>query len=100
MEQWHDRKVIGPGDEDYYGCHRARQHYQLALKEANDPVLQAMACRMAEECDRNWRRFKYGPDAGEGPDTYRAHLTDPRSREAYRAIEECTGYADFVTRFR
>lgn len=100
MSAVRDRGVGRPDDGDYYGCYRARHHYQVALKEANDPVLQAMACRMAEECERNWRAFtgEGGKDETENP--FLAQLTSRKSQEAYRAIEDCSGYADFVARFR
>lgn len=98
MGRWPDR-VEMPGDADYYGSRRARQHYLIALKEARDPVLQAMACRMAEECDRNWAAFS-GEGVEDGPSPYRAQLRGSAGQAAYKAIEDCSGYADFVARFR
>ncbi len=99
-ESWARGNTELPGDADYYGCFRARHHYQLALKEASDPVLQAMACRMALECERNWRAFNGDPDLGAKENPFLAQLNSPQSRQAYRAIEDCSGYADFVARFR
>lgn len=99
-ERWARGNVELAGDVDYYGCFRARHHYQLALKEASDPVLQAMACRMALECERNWRAFNGDPDLGASENPFLAQLNSPQSRQAYRAITDCSGYADFVARFR
>lgn len=98
MSGWRTR-AESPGDADYYGSRRARQHYLIALKEARDPVLQAMACRMAEECDRNWAMFT-GESVPEGASPYRAQLSGSAGQAAYKAIEDCSGYADFVARFR
>lgn len=92
--------VESPGDEDYYGCYRARRHYEVALREAHDPVLQAMACRMAEECQRNWSDFTGEGDKHVAKGAFQDQLTSRASRKAYRAIEDCSGYADFVARFR
>ena len=100
MDQWRDREVSGPGDDDYFGTQRAREHYVLAIASAKDPVLKAMAVRMAGECERNWLDYagEGGLDEWENP--WAEQLTDRRSIEAYRAIEECVSYQDYVRRFR
>src|SRR5690606_31093569 len=98
MSGWRER-TESPGDADYYGSRRARHHYLIALKEARDPVLQAMAFRMAEECDRNWAAFT-GEGELEDAGLYRTQLSGSASQAAYLAIEDCSGYADFVARFR
>jgi hypothetical protein len=100
MDQWRDREDSGPGDDDYFGTQRAKEQYILAIAHAKDPVLKAMAVRMAGECERNWLDYagEGGLDEWENPWT--EELTDSRSREAYRAIEECVSYQDFVKRFR
>jgi hypothetical protein len=85
-------------DADYFGCQRAMHHYRLSFEAAKDPVLKAMACRMLVECDRNWRSFNGQQDPDESP--WVAKLKDKKSREAYRGIEECVSYADYVKRFR
>lgn len=100
MSQWRDRETTAPGDADYFGDQRAQRHYLIAMKEAKDPVLQAMACRMAEECERNWWNFTGEGGMDEAGNPYQAKLTSQESQEAYRAIEDCSGYADFVARFR
>lgn len=100
MGQWRDREDNGPGDDDYFGTKRALEQYILAIEHAKDPVLKAMAVRMAGECERNWLDYagEGGLDEWENP--WEARLTDRKSREAYRAIEECISYLDFVKRFR
>ena len=100
MDQWRDREDNGPGDDDYFGTKRALEQYILAIEHAKDPVLKAMAVRMAGECERNWLDYagEGGLDEWENP--WEARLTDRKSREAYRAIEECVSYQDFVKRFR
>ncbi|MBL7981171.1 MAG: hypothetical protein JNL52_05110 [Flavobacteriales bacterium] len=85
-------------DADYFGCQRAKRHYEQAFRTAKDPVLKAMACRMLVECDRNWRSFSGQPDTDESP--WVDLLKDKKSREAYRAIEECVSYSVFVQRFK
>lgn len=100
MDQWNDRENSAPGDADYFGNQRAQRYYEVALKTANDPVLKAMACRMADECQRNWWTFSGEGGMDEETNPYIGQLTDVRSQEAYRAIEDCSGYADFVARFR
>lgn len=40
-------------DDRYFGTTRAEEHYAIALRAAKDPVLKAMACRMAAECNNN-----------------------------------------------
>jgi hypothetical protein len=59
-----------------------------------------MAVRMAGECERNWLDYagEGGLDEWENP--WAEQLTDRRSIEAYRAIEECVSYQDYVRRFR
>jgi len=95
-----ERKVTIYGDEDYYGNVRAKEHYLIALETAKDPVLKAMACLMANQCEYNWGEYMNYDDPL-GPEPPYAHwLTDRRSQEAYRAIEECRSYKDFVKRFR
>ena len=71
----------------------------MALKEARDPVLKAMACRMAWECQKNWWSFagEGGMDEAENP--FLRSLTDAKSQQNYAAIEDCSGYAAFVARF-
>ncbi|MBK9288759.1 MAG: hypothetical protein IPN38_14000 [Flavobacteriales bacterium] len=100
MSDWRDREVSGPGDADYFGCQRAQRYYELALEEAKDPILKAMACRMAWECRKNWWSFagEGGMDEAENP--FVRSLDDAKSRESYAAIEDCSGYAAFVARFR
>ena len=99
MSEWRDREVSGHGDADYFGCRRAQQYYEMALKEARDPVLKAMACRMAWECQKNWWSFagEGGMDEAENP--FLRSLTDAKSQQNYAAIEDCSGYAAFVARF-
>lgn len=97
---WPGGEAPLPGDADYFGNQRAQRHYRIALEAATDPVLKAMACRMAEECQRNWWAFT-GEDGGEdAANPFLSQLTDARAQAAYRAIEDCSGYADFVARFR
>jgi hypothetical protein len=100
MDQWRDRETSGPGDDDYYGCARAKKHYVLAMEAAKDPVLKAMAVRMAGECEWNWLAYagEGGLDEWENP--WKEQLRDKKSQAAYRDIEECRSYADFVKRFR
>jgi hypothetical protein len=100
MSQWRDREDNDPGDDDYFGTQRAKQHYILAIAHAKDPVLKAMAVRMAGECERNWLDYagEGGLDEWENP--WKEQLTDAKSQAAYRDIEECRSYSDFVRRFR
>jgi hypothetical protein len=100
MDQWRDRETSGPGDDDYYGCARAKKHYVLAMEAAKDPVLKAMAVRMAGECEWNWLAYagEGGLDEWENP--WKEQLRDKKSQEAFRDIEECRSYTDFVRRFR
>ncbi len=100
MSQWNDRENSTPGDADYFGNQRALRHYEIALKTAKDPVLKALSCRMADECQRNWWAFSGEGGMEEETNPYIGQLTDARSQEAYSAIEDCSGYADFVARFR
>jgi hypothetical protein len=78
---------------------QAPRHYVLALEAAKDPVLKAMAVRMAGECERNWLDYSNDTDH-DWTNPYRSALTDAKSEEAYRDIEECRGYAEFVGRYR
>jgi hypothetical protein len=100
MSQWRDRETSGPGDDDYFGTQRAKEHYILAIEHAKDPVLKAMAVRMAGECEWNWLAYagEGGLDEWENP--WKEQLRDKKSQAAYRDIEECRSYADFVRRFR
>ncbi|MCC7501335.1 MAG: hypothetical protein IT229_02320, partial [Flavobacteriales bacterium] len=102
MSDWHEREMSGPsdGDKDYFGCQRALHYYGSALKEARDPVLKALACRMAWECQKNLWSFagEEGMDEAENP--YVEFLDDEKSKENYDAIQDCSGYAAFVARFR
>lgn len=100
MSQWRDRETTSPGDADYFGSQRAQRHYRIAMEAAKDPVLKAMACRMADECQRNWWAFSGEGGMDEAMNPFLGQLTDAKSQEAYRAIEDCSGYADFVARFR
>ncbi len=100
MSQWRDREDTSPGDDDYYGCKRAMEHYLKAIIATKDPVLKAMAVRMAGECAWNWLSYRGEGGLDEWENPHMAELTDKKSRAAYREIEECTGYADFVARFR
>lgn len=88
-------------DANYYGTERAREHYLLAMETTSDPVLKALACLMANQCAAN--KALYESSNGNyqelaGP--YLEDLTDDESQEAYRALEDCAGYACYVKRFR
>ncbi len=99
-EGWSDEPVRTPGDDDYYGCARAKEHYLAAMEAAKDPVLKAMACMMAEQCEYNWGEYqRYDDPIGPEP-PYLDQLTDAKSQQAYRDILECRHYADFVRRYR
>lgn len=100
MGQWRDREDTGPGDDDYFGTKRALEQYIQAIEHAKDPVLKALAVRMAGECERNWLDYagEGGLDEWENP--WAERLTDRKSREAYRAIEECISYSDYVRRYK
>ncbi|MEZ4740710.1 MAG: hypothetical protein R2818_15450 [Flavobacteriales bacterium] len=100
MSEWRDREYAGPTDGAYFGCAKAKPYYVAAMKYAKDPVLKAMACRMAGECEANWLSFQGEGGLDEWENPHAAALKDGKSREAYRAITECTGYRDFVARFR
>lgn len=97
-ETYGDPVTRTPQNDAYFGCAAARTHYEAVLRSAKDPVLKAMACRMVNECDQNWRW--YTGDNSDVPDPYKDLLTDAKSREAYEAIQDCSRYADFVARFR
>lgn len=99
-EGWSDEPVHTPGDDDYYGCVRAKKHYLIAMQAAKDPVLKAMACMMAEQCEYNWGEYQRWDDPIGPEPPYLDQLTDARSQQAYRDIIECRHYADFVRRFR
>lgn len=100
MSGWYEPAYDTPGDDDYFGCARAKEHYVAAMEAATDPVLKAMACRMAEECAYNWAAYK-GSDHFTSEDVaYRDQLTSAKSQEVYRDIVECRHYADFVRRYR
>jgi hypothetical protein len=100
MGGWYEPAYDTPGDDDYYGCARAKKHYLLAMKAAKDPVLKAMACMMAEQCEYNWGQYqRYDDPIGPEP-PYLDQLTDAKSQEAYRDIIECLHYADYVRRYR
>lgn len=100
MSGWRDVSYDAPGDDDYYGCARAKEHYIKAIGAAKDPVLKAMAVRMAGECERNWLDYRGEGGLDEWENPHISKLKDRKSQAAYREIEECTGYADFVARFR
>jgi hypothetical protein len=100
MDQWRDRETSGPGDDDYFGTQRAKEHYVLAIASAKDPVLKAMAVRMAGECERNWLDYSGEGGLDEWENPHISELKDKKSQVAYRDIEECRSYADFVRRFR
>ena len=89
-----------PGDDDYYGCSRAQEHYETTFETAKDPVLKAMACRMLGECESNWRNYSAESGNHDWWNPWVEQLTDERSLEAFARIEDCSGYADFVRRFR
>jgi hypothetical protein len=90
-----------PGDDDYFGCARAREHYLKAI-DTKDPVLKAMAVRNAARCEWNWQTYinKGEPDWGTWQNPYKNRLTSKKSQEAYWDILECRGYEDFVARYR
>ena len=100
MSQWRDREDSDPGDDDYFGTQRAKEHYILAIGSAKDPVLKAMAVRMVGECERNWLDYSGEGGLDEWENPHVSTLSDPLSQQAYRDIQECRGYADFVRRFR
>ena len=100
MGGWYEPAYDTPGDDDYYGCARAKKHYLVAMNAAKDPVLKAMACMMAEQCEYNWGEYqRYDDPIGPEP-PYLDQLTDAKSQEAYRNIIECRHYADYVRRYR
>lgn len=100
MSGWANELYEASDADDYYGCARAKEHYLLAMEAATDPVLKALACRMAEECEYNWGLYKnYDDPLGPEP-PYLYRLSDAKSREAYARIEDCSGYAEFVRRYR
>jgi hypothetical protein len=90
-----------PGDDDYYGCARAMEHYVQAI-DTKDPVLKALAVRNAARCAWNWQTYKDGsePDWSTWENPYKKHLRDRKSQNAYNDILECRGYADYVARYR
>lgn len=100
MSGWNEPAYNTPGDDDYYGCARAKAHYLAAMEAAKDPVLKAMACMMAEQCEYNWGEYQRFDDPIGPEPPYLDQLTDTKSQEAYRDIIECRHYADFVRRFR
>lgn len=87
-------------DDRYFGTTRAEEHYAIALRAAKDPVLKALACRMAAECNNNMAYYSGETESNVWEDPYRDELTDAKSQEAYARIEDCSGYADFVRRYR
>lgn len=99
-EGWSEVPVRLPGDDDYYGCERAKEHYLVAMEAAKDPVLKAMACMMAEQCEYNWGEYQRWDDPIGPEPPYLDQLTDAKSQQAYRDIIECRHYGDFVRRFR
>ncbi|MBX2974389.1 MAG: hypothetical protein KF797_14935, partial [Flavobacteriales bacterium] len=100
MSIWRDETYRTPGDDDYYGCHRAKEHYITAMKAAKDPVLKAMACMMAEQCEYNWGEYQRFDDPMGPEPPYLDQLTDAKSQQAYLDIIECRHYADYVRRYR
>lgn len=89
------------GDEQYYGLFTARHHYQQALEHAKDPAMKALACHMAEACERYWQLYQgRSEQKWEDPELYTAQLSDRKSRALYQDLVECRGYDAFVRRFR
>jgi hypothetical protein len=90
-----------PGDDDYYGCARAMEHYVQAI-DTKDPVLKALAVRNAARCAWNWQTYKDGsePDWSTWENPYKKHLRDRKRQDAYDDVVECRGYADYVARYR
>lgn len=100
MSGWYAPEYTTPGDDDYFGCYRAKQHYLAAMEAAKDPVLKAMACMMAEQCEYRWGEYqRFDNPVGPEP-PYLDQLTDAKSQQAYRDIIECRHYADYVRRYR
>ncbi|MGV3638588.1 MAG: hypothetical protein ACO1NQ_13190 [Flavobacteriales bacterium] len=100
MGGWYEPEYDTPGDDDYYGCARAKKHYLIAMEAAKDPVLKALACLMAEQCEYNWREYQRHDDPAGPEPLYLDQLTDAKSQQAYRDIVECRHYQDFVRRYR
>ncbi len=100
MSGWSEPEYNTPGDDDYFGCARAKEHYLAAMEAATDPVLKAMACMMAEQCEYNWGEYQRWDDPIGPEPPYLDQLTDAKSQQAYRDIIECRHYADFVRRYR
>lgn len=100
MGGWYEPEYDTPGDDDYYGCARAKKHYLIAMKAAKDPVLKALACLMAEHCEYNWREYQRHDDPAGPEPLYLDQLTDAKSQQAYRDIIECRHYVDYVRRYR
>lgn len=88
-----------PGDDQYYGTATAQRYYLEALATATDPPLKAMACRMAEVCERHARSWK-GTSEEERPPSFSSRLTDRKSRAIYADIRECRGVEALIRRFR
>lgn len=101
LGSWREVEYGAPGDDDYFGCARAREHYVKAI-DTKDPVLKALAVRNAARCAWNWQTYKDGsePDWVTWENPYKKHLRDRKSQDAYDDIVECRGYADFVARYR
>jgi len=100
MSEYRDMEYNTPGDADYYGCERAKEHYLAAMENAKDPILKAMACMMAEQCEYNWGEYQRFDDPVGPEPPYLDQLTDAKSQQAYRDIIECRHYTDFVRRYR
>ncbi|MBL7952415.1 MAG: hypothetical protein JNM62_11930 [Flavobacteriales bacterium] len=102
MSGWYepDPQYNTPGDDDYFGCVRAKEHYLKAMQAAKDPVLKAMACMMAEQCEYNWGEYQHFDDPVGPEPPYLDQLTDAKSQQAYRDIIECRHYSDYVRRYR
>ncbi len=100
MDQWRDRETSDFGDEDYYGSKRAKEYYLKASQSAKDPVLKAMAVRMLGKCEWNWLDYSGEGGLDEWENPYLGQLNSRKSRDAYRDIVECRGYADFVARYK
>lgn len=100
MSDWYEPQYTTPGDDDYFGLVRAKEHYLAAMEAAKDPVLKALACMMAEQCEYTWGEYQRFDDTTGPEPPYLDQLTDAKSQEAYLDIIECRHYADFVRRYR
>jgi hypothetical protein len=101
--------IRSPFNDDYFGCHRAKEYYKLAMEATKDKKLSSLCYYMMEQCEQHNQYYRWLTKPNRNRDDDYPYSWKPDYKKAAGAgvdlsyykslVQECELYQSFIQQY-